>query len=142
MEHKLQETRALWSRWLRGVGALGAGLALALLLCGTASAQQLQVTGRVTATDGTPLAGVAVRVQGTATRATTDAAGRYSISAPSDGILVFSIIGYRGIDNLGVGPSAGAVFEFKVSEPGDYRFMDLNRAHQYNGAMGVFHAEP
>ena len=48
----------------------------------------------------------------------------------------------HGIDNLGVGPSAGAVFEFKVSEPGDYRFMDLNRAHQYNGAMGVFHAEP
>jgi nitrite reductase (NO-forming) len=45
-------------------------------------------------------------------------------------------------DNLVVGPSTGAVFEFKVPEPGDYRFMDLDRAHQYNGAMGVFHAEP
>lgn len=48
----------------------------------------------------------------------------------------------HGIDNLVVGPSSGAVFEFKVSEPGDYRFMDLNREHQYRGAMGVFHAEP
>lgn len=46
------------------------------------------------------------------------------------------------VDNLVVGPSAGAVFEFKVSEPGEYRFMDLNRVHQYNGAMGVFRAEP
>lgn len=48
----------------------------------------------------------------------------------------------HGIDNLVVGPSTGAVFEFKVSEAGDYRFMDLNREHQYRGAMGVFHAEP
>jgi nitrite reductase (NO-forming) len=48
----------------------------------------------------------------------------------------------HGIDNLVVGPSAGAVFEFKVSEPGNYRFMDLDRAHEYNGAMGVFRAEP
>jgi nitrite reductase (NO-forming) len=48
----------------------------------------------------------------------------------------------HGIDSLMVGPGAGAVFEFTVREPGDYRFMDLNRAHQYNGAMGVFRAEP
>ena len=48
----------------------------------------------------------------------------------------------RGTDHLVVGPSTGAVFEFTVSEPGDYRFMDLNRAHEYNGAMGVFRAEP
>ncbi len=45
-------------------------------------------------------------------------------------------------DNLVVGPSTGAVFEFKVSEAGDYRFMDLDRVHEYNGAMGVFRAEP
>jgi nitrite reductase (NO-forming) len=48
----------------------------------------------------------------------------------------------HGTDNLVVGPSTGAVFEFKVSEPGNYRFMDLDRAHEYNGAMGVFRAEP
>lgn len=48
----------------------------------------------------------------------------------------------HGTDNFAVGPSTGAVFEFKVSEPGEYRFMDLNRVHEYNGAMGVFRAEP
>ncbi len=48
----------------------------------------------------------------------------------------------HGTENFVVGPGAGAVFEFKVSEPGDYRFMDLNRVHEWNGAMGVFRAEP
>lgn len=48
----------------------------------------------------------------------------------------------HGTDNLLVGPSTGAVFEFKVSEAGDYRFMDLDRVHEYNGAMGVFRAGP
>lgn len=47
----------------------------------------------------------------------------------------------HGLDHVGVDPSAGAVFEFKVTEPGDYRFMDLNRVHQYKGAMGVFRAQ-
>ena len=46
------------------------------------------------------------------------------------------------IDNLSVSPGAGAVFEFKVDAPGEYRFMDLNRVHQYDGARGVFRAEP
>lgn len=46
------------------------------------------------------------------------------------------------VDNLAVGPGAGAVFEFTASKPGEYRFMDLNRIHQYDGAMGVFRAEP
>ena len=48
----------------------------------------------------------------------------------------------HGTDNLVVGPGTGAVFEFTVTEPGSYRFMDLNRAHEYDGAMGVFRAEP
>jgi len=64
--------------------------------------------------------------------------------------VVFSVVYHggnpanvlHGTDHLVIGPSTGAVFEFKVSEPGDYRFMDLNRVHEYNGAMGVFRAEP
>lgn len=44
------------------------------------------------------------------------------------------------VDSLAVGPGTAAVFEFTVKEPGDYRFMDLDRSHQYNGAMGVFRA--
>lgn len=48
----------------------------------------------------------------------------------------------HGLDTLEVPPSAGAVFEFRVTEPGDYQFMDLNRAQQYKGANGVFRATP
>lgn len=46
----------------------------------------------------------------------------------------------HGLNTLAVPPSDGAVFEFRVTEPGDYPFMDLNRAQQYKGATGVFRA--
>ncbi len=48
----------------------------------------------------------------------------------------------RGVNTLEVPPGDGAVFEFKVNQPGDYSFIDLNRAHQYKGAAGVFRATP
>jgi len=48
----------------------------------------------------------------------------------------------HGLDTLAVSPSDGAVFEFRVTEPGYYQFMDLNRAQQYKGANGVFRATP
>jgi TonB-linked SusC/RagA family outer membrane protein len=40
---------------------------------------------------------VTVRIRGTNTSTQTDAEGKYSISAPSDAILVYSSIGYRGV---------------------------------------------
>lgn len=42
-----------------------------------------------------PLPGVTVVVQGTTTGVTTDLDGNYSITAPEDGSLVFSYVGYR-----------------------------------------------
>lgn len=48
----------------------------------------------------------------------------------------------HGIDALDVGPSQGAVFEFTLKEPGDYRIMDMQRAHQYKGALGILRATP
>ncbi|HVB81429.1 MAG TPA: multicopper oxidase domain-containing protein [Candidatus Binataceae bacterium] len=48
----------------------------------------------------------------------------------------------HGLNTLEVAPSDGAVFEFRVTQPGDYQFMDLNRAQQYKGANGVFRATP
>jgi nitrite reductase (NO-forming) len=44
------------------------------------------------------------------------------------------------LTTLTVPPSAGAVFEFRVTQPGFYPFMDLDWAHQYKGASGVFRA--
>jgi nitrite reductase (NO-forming) len=48
----------------------------------------------------------------------------------------------HGLNTLEVPPSDGAVFEFRVTQPGYYQFMDENRAQQYKGANGVFRATP
>lgn len=58
------------------------------------SAQDRTVTGRVTsAEDSSPLPGVSVVLKGTAIGTQTDGDGRYSISVPATGTLVFSFIG-------------------------------------------------
>jgi nitrite reductase (NO-forming) len=41
-----------------------------------------------------------------------------------------------------VGPGNGAVFEFRMQQPGDYEFLDQAMAHPYKGAIGVFRAAP
>ena len=79
-------------RFLRG---LGLGVVAALLVCGTAVAQETQVSGKVTTPEGTPIPGVTVRVRGTNIATVTDAEGSYSVAAPANGILTFSLIGYR-----------------------------------------------
>ena len=44
------------------------------------------------------------------------------------------------VPSFTVEPGQGAVFEFKVEEPGDYRFADSAGAHSYKGALGVIRA--
>jgi TonB-linked SusC/RagA family outer membrane protein len=73
-----------------------------LLTCavsGTAWAQQVRVSGTVTSSGGAPVPGATVRVLGadTANAATTltNATGRYTITAPANGTLAFTLIGYR-----------------------------------------------
>jgi nitrite reductase (NO-forming) len=39
-----------------------------------------------------------------------------------------------------VGPGDAAIFEFRVTQPGSYMFMDHAMGHAYKGAMGIFHA--
>lgn len=57
-------------------------------------AQDIKVTGQVTDKAGEPLVGVYVYVQGTQTGTTTDVDGKYAISAPGTGTLVFSSMGF------------------------------------------------
>jgi nitrite reductase (NO-forming) len=45
------------------------------------------------------------------------------------------------VPSLSLAPGQGAVLEFKVNEPGDYRFLDTAGAHSYKGALGVFRAD-
>jgi len=53
------------------------------------------VKGQVTGPDKAPLAGVSVKITGTSTGTTTDAAGGYSLSVPDDAqTLEFSMTGY------------------------------------------------
>ncbi len=88
------------SRWLR---AAGTSLLLALAVSGAAFGQTLVVTGTVTSTGGSPIPGVTVRVQGTDTRAFTDASGRYRLTAPSDAVLSFSVVGQKPVQTTVAG---------------------------------------
>jgi TonB-linked SusC/RagA family outer membrane protein len=95
MEKTLPGRNSFWnsgSHWLRAVGM---SFLFTLVLNGTALGQQVPVTGTVTSATGGPLRGVSVRVQGTDTRTVTDANGKYSVSAPADAVLTFSLIGRR-----------------------------------------------
>src|SRR3989339_922089 len=72
-------------------------LATLLLVAGNVlSAQTLQVTGTVTdATDGSPVIGASVRIQGTTSGTVTNLDGKYSIAATRGAILEFSFIGMK-----------------------------------------------
>jgi TonB-dependent starch-binding outer membrane protein SusC len=95
MEKKLSAVISRRTERVRQLCAVGMSLLFALVLSGTAFAQNQAVTGVVTSTGGTPLQGVTVRVQGADNRAITDATGRYRLSAPSDAVLIFSFVGQR-----------------------------------------------
>lgn len=63
----------------------------------TAYAQgtEITVSGIVTdSTDNAPLPGVSVVVKGTTIGTQTNSSGQYSLTVPTDGILVFSFLGY------------------------------------------------
>ncbi len=84
-------------RFLRGVGM---SVLMALVLRAPAVAQQPQqidISGTVTSTTGDHLRGVTVRVRGSATSTVTDDNGKYIVTAPSDGVLTFGLIGFRGV---------------------------------------------
>ena len=81
---------------IRALATFVMGLVFAATFCGTALAQEAQVSGVVTSSTGEKLPGVTVQVRGTNTTTTTDANGRYTVTAPNDGVLLFALIGYKG----------------------------------------------
>ena len=70
---------------------------IAILASGAmlASAQNKQVTGAVSGPDGSPIVGATVVVEGTTIGTTTDSQGKYTLSAPANGVLAVSFIGYE-----------------------------------------------
>ena len=81
---------------IRAFAALAMGFVLAVTTTSTALAQETPVSGTITSITGERLPGVTVQVRGTNTTTTSDANGKYTISAPSDGVLLFALIGYKG----------------------------------------------
>ena len=73
--------------------------ALAVMLSAVAYAGQITVTGNVSdASDGTGVPYASVHLKGTMTGVSTDLQGNFSIVVPSDGVLVFSSIGYLTVE--------------------------------------------
>jgi TonB-linked SusC/RagA family outer membrane protein len=97
MQDMLQGKHPFWANHRYFFREVGMSLVLALVLCGIALGQQIQVSGRVTSVDGDALQGATVRVQGTDISTTTDASGRFTLSAPAEGVLVVTTIGYRAV---------------------------------------------
>ncbi|SHM59413.1 TonB-linked outer membrane protein, SusC/RagA family [Mucilaginibacter sp. OK098] len=55
---------------------------------------QVRVTGVVKDTDGQPMPAVTVTIKGTTDAVSTSVDGKFSINAPTNGVLAFSFIGY------------------------------------------------
>ena len=69
---------------------------IAALMFSAAYAQNISVSGNVTdASTGEPVPYVSIHLEGSMTGTNSDNEGHYSISAPHDGTLVFSSIGYK-----------------------------------------------
>ena len=68
---------------------------LFFMITGLVGFAQSTVSGTVSDTDGLPLPGATVVVQGTSIGVTSDFDGNYSISASQGDVLVFSYVGYE-----------------------------------------------
>ncbi|MGF1671144.1 MAG: SusC/RagA family TonB-linked outer membrane protein [Balneolaceae bacterium] len=98
MKKKLQKRFSSWRNLLPFISSLVSGFLLITVLSVSSFAQQIEVTGTVTTTAGEPLPGVTIILQGTTTGTTTDFDGNYRIMAPADGVLIFSFIGFRRVE--------------------------------------------
>ena len=70
-------------------------IAAVLFACTSLFAQNKQVTGAVSGPDGSPIVGATVVVEGTTIGTSTDLQGKYVLSAPANGTLIVSFIGYE-----------------------------------------------
>ncbi len=73
-------------------------IAIALIVCLGAVAQDRMTQGKVSDASNRPLAGVTVTVKGKKTATTTDENGAFSINAKEGDILVFSSVGFGDVE--------------------------------------------
>ncbi|TZF82278.1 TonB-dependent receptor [Pedobacter sp. BS3] len=106
-----------------------------MVLCGKLQAQQTNVTGTVTSTDGQPLIGASIAVKGASGSATSDANGKFTIRVNStNATLIFRYIGYatkeialngKTIANVSLEPESTALDEIVVIGYGTVKKSDL-----------------
>lgn len=110
-------TRSFLNTRLNLFRTAGVSAVLTLVLCGTALGQGTltPVSGTVKSTDGAPLSGVTVRVQGTETRAVTAVNGQYRVNAPSDAVLIFSRVGQKPVQTTVAGRATVDVTMAQIS---------------------------
>jgi len=69
---------------------------VALFLSIAHAQDKVQVSGKIIAqTDGHPVPGVSVLLQGTNTGTSTDADGKYSLTVPAGAVLIIKAVGYQ-----------------------------------------------
>ena len=110
-------------------------LVLTFVMTAFTSAQDITITGTITSLDdGAPLPGANIMIKGTTIGTITDLDGVYSISAPEDGILVFSYVGYASQEieiagnisiNVILEPEIGALEEVMVIGYGTIKRKDV-----------------
>ena len=97
MKRMLQGTLSFLNARTRRFPAVWLSVLFTLAFSATAFGQEGPVTGTVTTAAGVPLPGVTVRVEGTDTRAVTDGAGKYRLTAPANATLTFTHVGDKPI---------------------------------------------
>ena len=86
-------------------------LLLVFLLTAQVALAQRTISGVVSDSDGIPLPGATVLIQGTSTGVTTDFDGNFSISADNGDVLVVSFVGY---ENSLVTVGSGSTYNFSL----------------------------
>jgi TonB-linked SusC/RagA family outer membrane protein len=69
---------------------------LIVVLSTVSATQDIKIIGKITGQNGEPLSGVSITVKGTNRGSTTDNSGNFTLTAPQDGILLISYVGYAG----------------------------------------------
>jgi hypothetical protein len=86
-------------------------LLMVFLLTAQVALAQRTISGVVSDSDGIPLPGATVLIQGTSTGVTTDFDGNFSISADNGDVLVVSFVGY---ENSLVTVGSGSTYNFSL----------------------------
>lgn len=108
-------------------------LLLTLLITKTILGQNQLVSGTVKDSDGLPLTGVSILIKNSTQGTVSDAAGKYSITAASGDILVYSFIGYITREvTVGNQSVIDLILDVDIQQPGEVfvTALGISRTHE------------